>query len=83
MENAEFGHRVIDFSPAKQMGFANNVGRYQIGRTIGEGTFAKVKLAVDSTNGQHVAVKVIDKCMVMESDLMLQACSCSFNFNRQ
>lgn len=57
------------------MGSANNIGKYQIGRTIGEGMFAKVKLAVDSTNGNYVAVKIIDKRMVMKSNLMFQACS--------
>lgn len=55
------------------MGFApNSIGKYKLGRTIGEGTFAKVKLAVDSTNGQYVAVKIIDKHMVMESNLKQQ-----------
>lgn len=56
------------------MGFApNSIGKYKLGRTIGEGTFAKVKLAVDSTNGQYVAAKIIDKKMVTESDLKCQA----------
>ncbi|KAG6698822.1 hypothetical protein I3843_08G038000 [Carya illinoinensis] len=51
---------------------ANSIGKYKIGRTIGEGSFAKVKLAVDSTNGQYVAIKTIDKHKVMESDLKYQ-----------
>ncbi|PKI59862.1 hypothetical protein CRG98_019744 [Punica granatum] len=50
----------------------NNIGKYQFLRTIGGGTFAKVKLAVDSTNNQYVAIKVIDKHMVMESNLKSQ-----------
>ncbi|GAV87245.1 Pkinase domain-containing protein/NAF domain-containing protein [Cephalotus follicularis] len=54
------------------MGFVNNVGKYQLSRTIGEGTFAKVKLAVDSTNGHYVAIKIIDKQMVMQSNLKYQ-----------
>ncbi|KAK9275046.1 hypothetical protein L1049_022385 [Liquidambar formosana] len=54
------------------MGFANNVGKYRLGRTIGEGTSAKVKLAVDSINGQYVAIKIIDKHMVVENNLMYQ-----------
>ncbi|XP_015877246.1 CBL-interacting serine/threonine-protein kinase 21 [Ziziphus jujuba] len=54
------------------MGFANSIGKYRLGRTIGEGTFAKVKLAVDTTNGQYVAIKIIDKHMVMESNLRSQ-----------
>lgn len=55
------------------MGFAGSVGKYRLGRTIGEGTFAKVKLAVNSINGQHVAIKILDKKMVMESHLKYQA----------
>ncbi|KAL5549036.1 hypothetical protein UlMin_004267 [Ulmus minor] len=54
------------------MGFEQNVGKYQIGRTIGEGMFAKVKLALDSTNGQYVAVKILDKNMVKETNLKFQ-----------
>lgn len=63
----------ILFFSKQKMGFAaNNIGKYKLGRTIGEGTFAKVKLAVDSTNGQYVAVKIIDKHMVLESNLKYQ-----------
>ncbi|KAG4133428.1 hypothetical protein ERO13_D08G096000v2 [Gossypium hirsutum] len=54
------------------MGLATTIGKYQLGRTIGEGTFAKVKLAVDTTNGHHVAIKIIDKAMVLESNLKYQ-----------
>ncbi|TXG61021.1 hypothetical protein EZV62_012384 [Acer yangbiense] len=55
------------------MGYANNIGKYHLSRTIGEGTFAKVKLGVDTTNGQNVAIKIIDKQMVLESNLKYQA----------
>ncbi|KAJ7979498.1 Non-specific serine/threonine protein kinase [Quillaja saponaria] len=54
------------------MGFPNNVGNYQLSRTI-EGTFAKVKLSTNTTNDQFVAIKVIDKQMIMESNLKYQA----------
>ncbi|KDP43807.1 hypothetical protein JCGZ_23015 [Jatropha curcas] len=54
------------------MGFATNIGKYHVGRTIGEGTFAKVKLAVDSSNAGHVAIKIINKQMVLESNLKHQ-----------
>ncbi|XP_028775386.1 LOW QUALITY PROTEIN: CBL-interacting serine/threonine-protein kinase 21-like [Neltuma alba] len=54
------------------MGFASSVGKYRLGRTIGEGTFAKVKIAVNSLNGQYVAIKILDKKMVMESHLKYQ-----------
>ncbi|XVF47741.1 hypothetical protein PTKIN_Ptkin03bG0135200 [Pterospermum kingtungense] len=54
------------------MGFATTIGKYQLGRTIGEGTFAKVKLAVETTNGHQFSIKIIDKAMVMESNLKYQ-----------
>ena len=61
------------------MGYANNIGKYNLSRTIGEGTFAKVKLGVDTTNGQYVAIKIIDKQMVLESNLKYQANFYSFS----
>ncbi|KAI5585491.1 hypothetical protein BDE02_06G149800 [Populus trichocarpa] len=54
------------------MAYGNKLGKYQVGRTIGEGTFAKVKLAVDTTNGHQVAIKIMDKNMVMQSGLKNQ-----------
>lgn len=41
------------------------VGRYEVGRTIGKGTFAKVKLAVDADTGAAVAMKVLDKAAIL------------------
>uniref|UniRef100_A0A0E0JWA7 non-specific serine/threonine protein kinase n=1 Tax=Oryza punctata TaxID=4537 RepID=A0A0E0JWA7_ORYPU len=54
------------------MGFMESIGRYRVGRTIGAGTFAKVRLAVDGDTGATVAVKVIDKRMVLRNNLMYQ-----------
>jgi serine/threonine protein kinase len=42
-------------------GRKKRVGRYEVGRTIGQGTFAKVKFAVDADTGAAVAMKVLDK----------------------
>lgn len=55
-----------------EMGYVNTIGKYQLGRTIGEGTFAKVKLAVNTKNGLYVAIKIIDKHMVVENNLTNQ-----------
>ncbi|KAG2407631.1 CBL-interacting serine/threonine-protein [Vigna angularis] len=55
------------------MGFEKKIDKYQLVRTIGEGSFSKVKLAVNGTNGQKVAVKVIDKHMILENNLKTQA----------
>uniref|UniRef100_A0A1D1Z9P0 non-specific serine/threonine protein kinase n=1 Tax=Anthurium amnicola TaxID=1678845 RepID=A0A1D1Z9P0_9ARAE len=54
------------------MGYGVCVGKYQVGRTIGEGTFAKVKVAVNTDTGQNVAIKILDKKMVLENKLMQQ-----------
>ncbi|XP_057722303.1 CBL-interacting serine/threonine-protein kinase 21 isoform X1 [Arachis stenosperma] len=54
------------------MGLEKHIGKYRLGRTIGEGTFSKVKLAVNEDNGEKVAIKVIDKHMVMENNLKNQ-----------
>jgi serine/threonine protein kinase len=42
-------------------GWKKRVGRYEVGRTIGRGTFAKVKFAVDADTGAAFAIKVLDK----------------------
>jgi serine/threonine protein kinase len=49
-----------------------NIGKYRLGRTIGEGTFSKVKIALNSNNGEKVAIKVIDKQMVLKNNLKHQ-----------
>lgn len=41
------------------------VGRYEIGRTLGEGTFAKVKFARNVETGENVAIKILDKEKVL------------------
>uniref|UniRef100_A0A251SEY2 non-specific serine/threonine protein kinase n=2 Tax=Helianthus annuus TaxID=4232 RepID=A0A251SEY2_HELAN len=42
------------------------VGKYEVGRTIGEGTFAKVKFARNSETGEPVALKILDKEKVVK-----------------
>lgn len=48
------------------------VGKYELKRTIGEGMFAKVKLGVEVESNAAVAVKIVDKKMVIENNLMYQ-----------
>ncbi|CAM8897206.1 unnamed protein product [Rhodiola kirilowii] len=57
-----------------EMGFAgsNVVGKYQLLRLIGEGAFAKVKLAMDVVSGKYVAIKIIDKRAVVKDNLVHQ-----------
>jgi len=42
----------------KKMSAKKTVGKYDIGRTLGEGTFGKVKFAVNTETGEEVAIKV-------------------------
>jgi serine/threonine protein kinase len=48
------------------------VGRYEVGRTIGQGAFAKVKFAVDTDTGAPVAMKVLDKATVLDHHMLQQ-----------
>ncbi len=40
------------------------IGKYEMGELLGEGTFSKVKKAVDSTNGNVVAIKIVNNALV-------------------
>ncbi|XP_057527332.1 CBL-interacting protein kinase 33-like isoform X3 [Amaranthus tricolor] len=48
------------------------VGKYELGRTIGEGTFAKVKFARNSQTGDPVAIKILDKEKVLRHKMAEQ-----------
>lgn len=55
-----------------RMGFSTRVGKYELGRDLGEGMFAKVKVARNIETGLNVAVKIIDKQMIFRCNLMHQ-----------
>ncbi|XAR53916.1 Non-specific serine/threonine protein kinase [Bertholletia excelsa] len=48
------------------------VGKYEIGRTLGEGSFAKVKFARNSETGESVAIKIINRDLVLRHKLVEQ-----------
>ncbi|KAF7815531.1 CBL-interacting serine/threonine-protein kinase 3 [Senna tora] len=48
------------------------VGKYEVGRTIGEGTFAKVRFARNSETGDPVALKILDKEKVLRHKMAEQ-----------
>ncbi|XP_021888095.1 CBL-interacting serine/threonine-protein kinase 8, partial [Carica papaya] len=48
------------------------VGKYEVGRTIGEGTFAKVKFAQNTETGESVAMKVLDRSTIIKHKMIDQ-----------
>ena len=48
------------------------VGKYEVGRTIGEGTFAKVKFAQNTETGESVAMKVLDRSSILKHKMVDQ-----------
>ena len=48
------------------------VGEYKLLRTLGEGSFSKVKEGVHITTGKHYAVKIIDRSLVNENNMDTQ-----------
>jgi len=48
------------------------VGKYDIGRTLGEGTFGKVKFAVNTDTHERVAIKVLDKDKIQKQNMGAQ-----------
>lgn len=52
------------------------VGKYEVGRTIGEGTFAKVKFARNRETGESVAMKVLVKSAILKRKMVDQVLKC-------
>lgn len=48
------------------------IGKYEVGRTIGEGTFAKVKYAKHIETGESVAIKVMAKATILQHRMVEQ-----------
>ena len=53
------------------------VGKYELGKTLGEGNFGKVKLAADIRTGRRYAVKILDKTRILRLNFSDQV---SFHF---
>ena len=48
------------------------VGKYKVGRTVGKGTFAKVKFACNTETGEGVAMKVLAKSSILKHKMVEQ-----------
>nr|DAD33916.1 TPA_asm: hypothetical protein HUJ06_012767 [Nelumbo nucifera] len=53
-------------------GSRTRVGKYELGRTLGEGTFAKVKFAHNVDTGENFAIKILDKEKVLKHKMIGQ-----------
>lgn len=61
--------------PSRRHGnMVKKVGKYEIGKTIGEGTFGKVKLATNTETGEKLAIKVRDVMKVMYAHATREDC---------
>ncbi|KAL5704741.1 cAMP-dependent protein kinase [Ranunculus cassubicifolius] len=54
------------------MGGIRKVGKYEVGRTIGVGTFAKVKFAQNTETGESVAMKILDRTTIIKHKMVDQ-----------
>jgi 5'-AMP-activated protein kinase catalytic alpha subunit len=48
------------------------IGKFEIGKTLGEGTFGRVKEAVNTITGEVVAIKILDKDKITKQQMGLQ-----------
>lgn len=48
------------------------LGKYELGKTLGEGSFAKVKYAKNIQTGENVAIKIINRDRVLRQNIMEQ-----------
>ncbi|XP_042026911.1 CBL-interacting serine/threonine-protein kinase 9-like [Salvia splendens] len=48
------------------------VGKYQLGRTLGRGSFAKVKFATNTETGDRVAIKIIQRDQILHHKMVEQ-----------
>ncbi|KAJ8568077.1 hypothetical protein K7X08_020799 [Anisodus acutangulus] len=48
------------------------LGKYELGRTIGEGAFSKVKFAQNTETGENVAIKVLEKSTILKNKMVEQ-----------
>ncbi|KAK8695513.1 hypothetical protein V6N13_000668 [Hibiscus sabdariffa] len=68
----DIGHLPSYIGDMNQPKIKRRVGKYEVGRTIGEGTFAKVKFARNSETGEPVALKILDKEKVLKHKMAEQ-----------
>jgi carbon catabolite-derepressing protein kinase len=56
-------------TPREKVKTEQRIGAYKIIKTLGEGSFGKVKLAVHQSTGQQVALKIIARKKLISRDM--------------
>lgn len=59
----------MDTPPQEKSKAEQRVGAYKVIRTLGEGSFGKVRLAVHNGTGQQVALKIIARKKLISRDM--------------
>jgi carbon catabolite-derepressing protein kinase len=59
----------IDPNKARDSKASQRLGQYTIAKTLGEGSFGKVKLATHQVSGQKVALKIINRKRLVTRDM--------------
>jgi 5'-AMP-activated protein kinase catalytic alpha subunit len=54
-------------APQPSKAHVKTIGAYYMGKTIGEGTFGKVKLGTHSLTGEKVAIKILEKDRIKDT----------------
>ncbi|GMY09067.1 CBL-interacting serine/threonine-protein kinase 9 [Fagus crenata] len=57
-------------SARKKPATRTRVGRYELGKTVGEGSFAKVKFARNLETADNVAIKILDRDQVLRHKMV-------------
>lgn len=55
--------------PPPQTRSSQRLGQYDVKKTLGEGSFGKVKLAIHRVSGQQVALKIISRRKLISRDM--------------
>ncbi|XP_024922263.1 CBL-interacting serine/threonine-protein kinase 1 isoform X2 [Ziziphus jujuba] len=65
-EEEEKNRKIGEESKRRNIEKGMQLGKYELGRTLGEGNFGKVKLAKDVGSGQLFAVKILEKNKIID-----------------
>lgn len=63
------GSRPADAPLKERIKTEQRIGAYKVLRTLGEGSFGKVKLAIHNGTGQQVALKIIARKKLISRDM--------------